>query len=132
MTSAMTLEIPARSVYVGVVRLALGSIARIAEMDDEKVEDLRMAVSEACANAVMVNDAAGNGAPVTVIWREEAGAVIVEVGDRGAGTGPDPESSTGDAERLEMSVALLRSLVDECAFEPRPEGGMITKLTVRK
>ena len=36
---------------------------------------------------------------------------------------------TGE-ERLEMSVALLRSLVDECAFETRPDGGLTTTLTL--
>ena len=130
MTSAMTLEIPAKSVYVGVVRLALASLARAVDLDEEKVEDLRMAVSEACANAVLAHEESRADAPVTITWREETDRVIVEVGDRGRGHVPDPEDSLGGADRLAMSVALLRSLVDECAFEPRPDGGMNTRLTV--
>ena len=61
-----TLEIPAKSVYVGVVRLALASLARDLELDEDRIEDLRMAVSEACANAVMNNETSGR--PVTITW----------------------------------------------------------------
>ena len=130
MTSEMTLEIPAKSVYVGVVRLALASVARAANLDEEKVEDLRMAVSEACANAVLAHEEADANAPVTIIWREESDRILVEVGDRGRGRVPDPEDSIVGAERHGMSIALLRSLVDECAFEPRPDGGLNTRLTI--
>ena len=127
--SQMQLEIPARSVYVGVVRLALASVARQAGLDEERVDDLRIAVSEACANAVLAEDDSP-ASVVRVAWREEPDRVVVEVVDDGRHTLPNPEDSLVGAERMDMSVALLRSLVDECSFEPRPEGGMTTRLTL--
>ena len=54
------LEIPPRSPYVGVVRLALSSLARAAGLDEEKVDDIKIAVSEACANAVLNNEEANS------------------------------------------------------------------------
>ena len=122
--SATVLEIPAKSVYVGVVRLAVASLARSEGLDEEQVEDLRMAVSEACANAVLANEVSGD--PVMMTWRADDGAVVVEISDRG---GPVVDESGED--RLEMSVALLRSLVDECDFETGPDGRRTTRLALR-
>ena len=129
--SEMHLEIPARSVYVGVVRLALVSLARQAGFDEDKVDDLRIAVSEACANAVLSEEGDADSA-IRVGWREEPERVIVEVVDE---TGPRPapsESEAMDEERLAMSLALLRSLVDECTFERLDGGGMATRLTLNR
>ena len=124
----MRIEVPARSVYVGVVRLALAALARQAGFDEDRVEDLRIAVSEACANAVLADD--DERANIAVTWREEDDRVVVEVLDAGAAEPP----ATGDAEsdRLDMSVALMRSLVDECSFEHRPEGGITTRLALSR
>jgi serine/threonine-protein kinase RsbW len=127
------IEIPSRTVYVGVVRLALASLARDAGVDEDTVEDLKIAVSEACANAVLSNEDAGQDAPVSVKWVEEPGKLLVEVGDRGAVYDPEapdnPFDSWGFSTRSLMSFALLKSLVGECNLAPRPGGGMCAHLT---
>lgn len=128
LASEMHLEIPARSVYVGVVRLALASVARQAGLDEDKVDDLRIAVSEACANAV-ITDEADSASMIKVAWREEPDRIVVEVLDESARQEPASEGAAGE-ERMAMSLALLRSLVDECSFEPRDGGGMATRLTL--
>jgi len=122
------LEIPAQSVYVGVVRLALASIARAAGVDEERLDDLKIAVSEACANAVLSAQQGSSGLPVTITWRETPERFTIEVLDRGGSFAPEPEDSLTGDDRLDLSVALLRSLVDECEFDSRPEGGMVTRL----
>lgn len=129
----VSLEIPPKSPYVGVVRLALASLARTAGLDEEKVDDLKIAVSEACANAVLNNEEVGSTEPVSVEWSETAGAVRIAVGDRGETLEPtrgDEVDTQGISTRAVMSVALLKSLVDECHFEPRPGGGMTTRLVI--
>jgi serine/threonine-protein kinase RsbW len=132
----VAIEIPARSAYVAVVRLALGSLARNAGLDEEVTDDLRIAVGEACANAVLSHEEAGSDAPVTVTWIDEDGVVAVEVGDRGSVYDPDAPvdllDSQGFSTRLVMSLALLRSLVDDCRMTPRQGGGMCTRLTLSR
>ncbi len=125
------LDIPPRSAYVGVVRLVVSSLARTAGLEETAVDDLKIAVSEACANAVLSNEEAGNLAPVSIEWHEDAEGVEVSVGDRGQvyQVGQTEEPFT---DRLSMSVALLGSLVDDFSFEPRPDGGMLTRLIVRR
>jgi serine/threonine-protein kinase RsbW len=125
------IEIPSRSVYVGVVRLALAALARSAGLSEESVDDLKIAVGEACANAVILNEETAPDVPVKVHWSHEEGRVVVEV--EGAGHPyHSSESASGDgfAARMEMSLALLESLVDSCEVIERPGGAMTARLTV--
>src|ERR687893_413982 len=129
------IEIPSRSVYVGVVRLALASLARSAGLSEEVVDDLKIAVSEACANAVISNEDAGSDAPVSVTWTEEPERLSVEVGDRGAvydESSAEAVDSQGFSTRALMSFALLRSLVEESEMGPRAGGGMCARLRFRR
>lgn len=124
------IEIPSRSVYVGVVRLALASLARSAGLGEESVDDLKIAVGEACANAVIVNEETAPDVPVKVHWSHEGAHVVVEV--EGAGHPyHSAGSATGElASRMEMSVALLESLVDSCEVTEHPGGAMTARLIV--
>ena len=126
------LEIPPRTAYVGVVRLALASLGRSLELDDEAVDDLKIAVSEACTNAVLSNEEAGGDHPVNVKWTQETGRVIVEVADRGTiyerRADEDSLSSGGIGARVTMSVAMLSSLVEDFEISPRPGGGTFARL----
>jgi len=125
------IEIPSRSVYVGVVRLALASLARSAGLSEESVDDLKIAAGEACANAVIVNEETAPDVPVKIHWSHKEGHVVVEV--EGAGHPFDSaETANGDdhAARIRMSVALLESLVDSCEVTEGPDGAMTSRLTV--
>lgn len=130
--TSIELEIPARSVYVGVVRLALTSLARASGLDEESVDDLRIAVSEACTNAVLSNEEAGTEEPVRVSWTVEDGRAVVEVADRG--TLYDERDEGGSLEdpsgRIAMSAALLEALVDSFEIVARAGGGSSVRLTV--
>jgi serine/threonine-protein kinase RsbW len=128
------LEVPPRSVYVGVVRLAISALGRSLELDEDSIEDLKIAVSEACANAVIQHEEAGLDDHVRIVWDDDPARVQIEV--RSAGRGPLDEGGealtpTGSlASRDVLSLALLQSLVDECVVEQLPGGGSVTRLTV--
>ena len=126
------MEIPARSAYVGVVRLALGALARAVRLDEEVVEDLKIAVSEACTNAVLSHEQtrcrrSGH--------RDLARGARPSLGGDRRSRAPsyDPENLDVDDTqtlRLSMSVAMLRSLVDDCEISPRSGPGMSTRFVV--
>ena len=130
------LEVPPRSVYVGMVRLAVSALGRSIELDEDAIEDLKIAVSEACANAVIAHEDAGLDSAVKVSWRDSEGRIEIDV--RSAGKGPvdpgtGPLTDTGSlASRDVLSLALLQSLVDECTVEALPEGGSITRLVTSR
>jgi anti-sigma regulatory factor (Ser/Thr protein kinase) len=103
-------------------------------MEEEQVDDLKIAVSEACANAVMANEEAGVEDPVTIVWTDEPDCFTIEVSDRGSSDrlAVSPFDSQDLSSRLSMSIALLQSLVDGCEFLPREGGGMSTRLLVSR
>jgi anti-sigma regulatory factor (Ser/Thr protein kinase) len=133
--TAVRIEIPPKSAYVGVVRLAIASLARAADFAEDVVEDLKIAVSEACANAVLSMEEARSSDPVSVSWNEEGERIVIEVGDRGvvheSPSGEDVDSQ-GFSTRLFMSHALLTTLVDEYQFVPRDSGGMVSRLIIAR
>lgn len=52
MTDILKFSVPGKPEYVGTVRLAVSSLANCAGFDIEAVEDIKVAVSEACTNVV--------------------------------------------------------------------------------
>lgn len=123
------LQIPPRSAYVGVVRLAVGSLARIKGVDEERVDDLKIAVSEACANAVLAHEESGISEPVSVTFQRLEDRLIVEVGHSGSkGAEQDQLDSQGFPARLVMSLSLIESLVDGWHYGPDGDQRMLARL----
>lgn len=117
------IRIPARPEYVGVVRLALAALARGASLDEEKLDELKIAVSEACTNSVMAQNEAGDDSPVRVSWLADAATVTIEIsGAASPETAQRMEDTQGISTRTRMSEDLLRSLVDDYSVVAAEEG----------
>lgn len=117
------IRIPARPEYVGVVRLALSALARGANLGEEKLDELKIAVSEACTNSVMAQAEAGDERPVRVVWVAEGSVVTIDVSGAPAAAAEEPmEDTQGIATRVRMSEDLLRSLVDDYSVIEQPDG----------
>jgi len=133
----LELDVPSRPEYIAIVRLVVASVASSRRaMADERVDDLKLAVSEACTNAIEANRSIRPGAPVHVeIW-EAPDRLEVAIEDCGPGFDPDklevPPPIT-DPERLNfergLGIPLIRTLVDSAAFI-RKETGTSVVMTV--
>ena len=53
MTSCVSLTIPAKAEYLQIVRLALFGVASGSGFSFEEIEDMKVAVAEACNNAII-------------------------------------------------------------------------------
>lgn len=121
----LELSVPARVEYIAVVRLVVSSLATARRaLADERIDDLKLAVSEACTNAIEANAEAGSDAPVVVSCWEAPERFEVCVADAGKGFNPDelPEHPpVTDPDRLNfergLGIPLIRSLVDDVRFE---------------
>jgi serine/threonine-protein kinase RsbW len=138
-TDRVTIQVPARVEYLGLVRVAVTSVAEsIAGLGGSRVDDLRLAVSEACANAVEAYERQGRpGAPITLCLRAEPGRVEIEIHDDAGGFDPDglvPHPPVEAPERLEhergLGVPLMRALTDEADFSAEG-GGTTVRLVLR-
>jgi anti-sigma regulatory factor (Ser/Thr protein kinase) len=119
---------------VSIARLVIGALAATDPLfDDERSADLRLAVSEACTNAIQAERArtAAGGPAGSVRMRcvLHDGAIEVAVSDHAGGFDPDalvahPEVT--DPARLEheggLGIPIIRMLADELAFEPSDGG----------
>src|ERR671917_34104 len=81
------LTLPARPENVSVIRHVLGAFAEALRLPDELVEDLRLAVTEACTNVVRHAYPGGQTGPVEISIHPLEEAVSVVVSDQGRGIG---------------------------------------------
>lgn len=124
------LEVPARPEFVGLARLVVSSLASSRRaLEDDRIDDLKLAVSEACTNAIEAHAEVDVDERVVVRWRETADRLEVLVEDRGQGFDPGslPEHPpVTDPERLNfergLGIPLIRTLVDEVEFDTSESG----------
>lgn len=122
-TDLVTLTIPARTEYLILVRLALAGIAREVPVDPSTVADLKLAVTEACGNAVRHAGPAGDGV-VRVRYAVEDDAIEIRVEDDGPGMQSAAPPGLPHVELSEsgMGLAIIDALVDEVEIGPGPDG----------
>lgn len=124
------LEIPARAEFVALARLVVSALAASdSNLADERIDDLKLAVSEACTNAIEAHDAAGSPERVHVRCRAGHDSLEVLVEDQGHGFDPSKlpdHPPVTDPARLKfergLGIPLIRALVDEVEFSPTVQG----------
>ena len=123
MDRVVELEIPARPEFVGIARMAVGALAGIRPgLAYERIDDLRIVVSEACTSAIE-----GLEETSTLKLRCVDGPKALEVRIEAPGSvfesafplsEPEPEADNADNFR----ISLIRALVDDADLKSSPEG----------
>ncbi|MGH9244770.1 MAG: ATP-binding protein [Acidimicrobiales bacterium] len=128
------LEFPARPEYLSLVRVVVGTVAGHGPpLEPLRVNDLCLAVSEACANAIdAYADDAGSGL-ITVDFAIAGDRLEVEITDRAGGFDlgtiragiptPHPERERG------LGLPLMRVLTDEMEVSSS-NGGTAVRLVM--
>ena len=115
------LAIPARPEFVCVARHTLEGLARLRGLSPETVADLKLALTEACANAV--NHAYGGAAgTIDVVFELSADRIAFEVTDQGMGFRPE-RVAAGEAGESGLGLTIIRALADELEIGSRDEWG---------
>ncbi|HEX6761846.1 MAG TPA: ATP-binding protein [Gaiellaceae bacterium] len=121
------LTIPAKAEFIGLGRLALSGLARLdgEPLPDEVVADLKLALTEACTNAVRHAYDDGDGL-VEIVYELYRDRFVIEVADDGDGFDLEPAPTlAGDDELVEggLGIAIIRALADELELSAREQGG---------
>jgi serine/threonine-protein kinase RsbW len=118
------LTLPARPENVAVVRHVLGAFAESVQLPDELIEDLRLAVTEACTN--VVRHAYPDGDPgaveISIEPRDERVRIVVADTGRGIGTSSDT-SGPG------LGLPLIAAIADTIDLQSAPGGGCRVAMT---
>jgi serine/threonine-protein kinase RsbW len=109
----ITLRIPSLAEFVAVARLTVAGIASRMGFPYDAVDDIKVAVGEACTNAI---EHAAPDAPhqeIEICCCVEVESLVISITDRGKGfdpaleTQPDPLAGGG------LGLVLIRALMDE-------------------
>jgi serine/threonine-protein kinase RsbW len=129
--SMVELKIPSKPEFVGVARLTILGVASRMPFTYDEVEDIRLAVGEACTTAVDRARRANKPDSEITISSEIAGdKLTIKVKDD-AGPAPEvPEKVESPAELDEQGLGalLMELLVDEFKVESTPDGGTLVSM----
>jgi anti-sigma regulatory factor (Ser/Thr protein kinase) len=122
--------------HVRTARMVGVAAARRAGLDDELVDELRLAVGEACSRAVGLHVRHQLDSPVQVTVNDDPTRLTVTVTDHGPAAGPAPddvarglfETGAEDEQLVDPDVALavLAGLVDGVDIAPGDSGTTVT------
>jgi anti-sigma regulatory factor (Ser/Thr protein kinase) len=128
------LQIPPRNDHLALVRRVVSTAAAAGDeealpLPTRRIDDLSLAVSEACANAIDAQRAIDADAPVAIRIDLDDGVVVVTITDHAGGFSPDdvdPLPSVEDPGRLRhehgLGLPLIRSLTESVTFAPTEDG----------
>ena len=140
--ATVTLTIPCSAEYVSVARLAILGIASRMPFSYDEVEDVRLAVGEACTHAVerakIANDASsiktliesgleGDTHEITIVSKVSEATLTIEVSDTVPLVPPGSVVVADDFEDAEidhqgLGALLIEILVDEVEIDSRSDG----------
>lgn len=133
MTDKLTMIVPGKPEYVGTVRMAAAHAASRVDLDIEQIDDIKVAVSEACTNIVLHAHEEPDFTYEVVIEISET-LFTVTVTDEGKGFGmedytePVPGEMSGVG--MGMGIFIIKALMDDVEITSEP--GVGTKIKMAK
>jgi serine/threonine-protein kinase RsbW len=114
----LRLAIPPDAGYIAMARMFAGSVARHYGCDEDVVEDVKVAVSEACTNSVKAHHDSGTAEPIELRARALDSELTFEIVDSGKGIDTElqkavEETAATPATGLyegSLGLTLIRSL----------------------
>jgi serine/threonine-protein kinase RsbW len=123
------LRFPPYAEHLALVRLALTGVAAVAEAPEELLADLKLAVTEACTNAIQhaYPDGVGDSAQVIVRFRLGPDEITVEVEDGGIGFDASSRlpAPNRPAPQGGMGLWIISALIQDLQIESGAGGSRI-------
>ncbi|GAA4855422.1 ATP-binding protein [Kitasatospora terrestris] len=120
--------------HVRTARLVAAAVARRAGVDESVLDEVRLAVGEACSRAVGLHRRSGSDGAVRVALIEQEKRFLIEVEDEaGLRGGSDGVSAVGaggtagggDSGDDELGLAVITGLVEDVEVGKGSDGGVI-------
>jgi serine/threonine-protein kinase RsbW len=134
--NSIELRLPSRLGYEKVAMNTAASVARLMGFGDDRVEDLKTAVAEACINAMEHGNRLDETLTVGVILSMDEDSLEVKVTDTGEGpkgttSAPDIDKKMhGEEDARGMGMFLIQALVDEAEWVSSPPAGSYARMVI--
>ena len=134
--SIIELRLPSRLGYEKVAMNTAASVAKLMGFADDRVEDLKTAVAEACINAMEHGNKLDDNLSVGVVLSMDADSLEVKVTDNGEGpqgitAAPDIDKKMhGQEDARGMGMFLIQALVDEAEWVSVPPEGSYARMVI--
>ena len=125
------LKIPGRAEWVAVARLAVAAVASRLRFSVDEIEDIKLAIAEACTNSIQ--SAGGEDAgTIEIVCDAREDELRVTVRDHSPAAHLDPLKIGGldEGRTEELGVFLIRALMDSVDYTSDPHTG--TELVMAK
>jgi len=126
------LKIPGRAEWVAVARLAVAAVASRLRFSVDEIEDIKLAIAEACTNSIQ--SAGGQDAGVIeIVCDALEDELRVTVRDRSPGHHLESVKAggIGEGRTEELGVFLIRALMDSVDYSTDPRRGTELVMTKR-
>ena len=125
--NTIKMEISSNPEYVSIIRLTTSGIANKIGFSLEDIEDLKVAISEACTNAIKhsLED------KFIIIYNILENGITIEIMDEGQGYNPSDVDEV-DVSKLQesgMGLFIIESLMDDVSVESQEGKGTTIKMT---
>lgn len=135
----VVVEVPAESEFVAVIRLAVSGVAARMGFTLEDIEDIKVAVSEACTNVVQHAYPVGPRGVVKVESIIHQDALEIVVSDSGSGfdthhivsAKTQPNAPDHGVFGLGLGLTFIRSLMDGSEVASQPGEGTVVRMHKR-
>jgi len=122
------LRIPCKAEWVALARLSVAAVASRLHFSIDEIEDIKLAVAEACTNCIQHADGSQH---IDIKCESIEDGLRISVRDQGRGTHPDHIRSRelGDERVGGLGVFLIRSLMDHVDYDVHPDQGTLLVMT---
>jgi serine/threonine-protein kinase RsbW len=127
-TTTVEVRLPTKMGYEKVAMSTAASVAKLMGFPEDRVEDLKTAVAEACINAIEHGNRLNEKLSVGVVLRADNDELEVKVLDDGRGIKAQPvkpdidRKMHGDEDPRGMGMFLIQALVDEAEWVTGSDG----------
>ena len=119
----LSITIDSRPDHLSRLRKVIGCLAAKAGMTSDEIQDTKLAVTEACANAIRHGSPDGEDSTVQIKLVADSSGMLAEVSDQGWGFDIDSLVIPAPAERAGgLGIPLMRALSDRVEFLRTTEG----------
>jgi serine/threonine-protein kinase RsbW len=137
-TTTVEVRLPSRLGFEKVAMSTAASVAKLMGFREERIEDLKTAVAEACINAIEHGNRLNEKLSVGVVLSAVEDALEIRVMDDGKGIKAQPHKPDidrkmhGEEDPRGMGMFLIQALVDEAEWVIGTNGrGSYVRLVIR-